>query len=42
MRTFFLIILTIRIEVGNQLKYVGNIDYVAMQQFQTEINITNY
>ena len=35
------VVLAIRIEVCNQLQYIGNIDDVAMQKFQAEINISH-
>ena len=35
----FRIVLVRRVEVGNELEYVGNIDNVAVQQFQAEINV---
>ena len=35
------VVLAIRIEVSNQLQDIGNIDDVAVQKFQAEINIAH-
>ena len=39
--TLLFVVLAIRIEVFNQLQDIGNIDDVAMQKFQAEINIAH-